>query len=96
MDSILDNMIEGVCVICNIPIKISERMTCSARCHEEFVNICENKWGKTKRVVDIDIPTRVIIEKGLNHKDLISYPVWDDKDGKYEKDQKNDKMIRDN
>ncbi len=28
MDSILDNMIEGVCVICNIPIKISERMTC--------------------------------------------------------------------
>ena len=83
-DSIFDNASKGLCIICSLPVKVEGRMTCSEKCHDEFIKFGEKKFGITKKVVDIttgiayQIPTKDIIEKGLTWKDLTKYPVWED------------------
>lgn len=88
MESIFDNANKGLCVICNTPITIVGRMTCSEKCHEEFIKLGDEKFGITKKVIDTTtgiaykIPTRDIIEKGLAWKDLTKYPIWEEKEEK--------------
>jgi hypothetical protein len=87
-ESIFDNVGKGLCVICSIPVKVASRMTCSEKCHDEFVKLGEKKFGATKKVVDTttgvsySVPTKDIIEKGLAWRDLRNYPVWIEKDEK--------------
>jgi len=82
--SIFDNASQGLCIICSLPITVSGRMTCSEKCHDEFVKFGEKKFGITKKVVDATtgisykVPTNDLIEKGLTWKDLRKYPVWKD------------------
>lgn len=83
MDAIFDNSSKGLCIMCSLPVTIG-RMTCSEKCHDEFIKFGEKKFGTTKKIVDMTtwiayrVPTRVIIEKGLAWKDLTKYPVWKD------------------
>lgn len=67
---------------CNTDIKISSKTTCSDKCHEKLLEIFENEFGKFKKVTDITteisykVPTKDIIEKGLQWADLPKYPIW--------------------
>ena len=87
-ESIFDNSGKGLCIICSLPTTIACRMTCSEKCHNEFIKLGEEKFGITKKVSDAatgisyKVPTRDIIEKGLAWRDLTKYPVWkeDEKD----------------
>lgn len=60
------------------------RLTCSEKCHDEFVKILEKEFGTVKKVTDettgvgYRIPTRDIIERGLTWQDLPKYPRWED------------------
>lgn len=80
------NASKNLCIVCDMPITITGRMTCSEKCHEEFIEFGEKKFGKVKKVVDqttgiaYEVPTRVIIESGLTWKDLTKYPIWKDED----------------
>jgi hypothetical protein len=80
---VFDNSGKGLCIMCGLSV-IAGRMTCSEKCHDEFIKFCEKKFGIKKKVVDIttgiaySVPTRVIIEKGLEGKDLINFPAWKD------------------
>jgi hypothetical protein len=82
-ESIFDNSGKGLCIICSLPVAVG-RMTCSEKCHEEFIKLGEKKFGVNKKVVDIAtgiaycVPTRVIMEKGLAGEDLPKYPIWKD------------------
>lgn len=81
--AIFENKDKDLCVMCEEPV-IKDRMTCSKKCHEEFIEFCEKKFGVMKKVVDnttgiaYHIPTRDIIEKGLAWKDLVKYPIWEE------------------
>ena len=83
--SILDNYGKGFCIICSLPVTAG-RITCSEKCHSEFIKFGEKKFGITKKVVDAStgisykVPTKDIIEKGLAWKDLIKYPIWKEDD----------------
>lgn len=84
--AIFENTSKGLCVMCGEPV-IKSRMTCSQKCHDEFVKFGDKRFGVTKKVVDsttgmtYEVPTRDIIEKGLAWEDLAKYPIWkDDKD----------------
>lgn len=83
-ESIFDNACKGLCIICGLPVTVSGRMTCSEKCHNEFIKFGEKKFGMTKKVVDVTtgiaykVPTRDIINRGLSWRDLRKYPQWED------------------
>lgn len=66
--------------MCSAP---AVQLTCSKRCHELFIIECIQKYGLFKKITDsttnisYKIPTRIIIEEGINQKDLHYYPVWE-------------------
>lgn len=66
---------------CNADVKNMQQSTCSKKCHEDLCNELERMFGEYKQIVDAEtgfthrVPTRVIIEKGLNQHDLKDYPV---------------------
>jgi len=72
-----------VCVICGEPYVIGRQYTCSEKCHRKFVRALIKKSGKYKKVIDARtgvahrVPTKDIIEKGLQYKDLPNYPLWE-------------------
>lgn len=76
-----NNINRSLCVTCNMPVIDQGRVSCSEKCHEAFVKHCEEKFGKTKQVVDDTngtiyiVSTREIIEKGLKWEDLAKYPT---------------------
>jgi hypothetical protein len=67
---------------CNSDVNIHSKSTCSKQCHEDLVNELERLYGKYKRIEDIHtgkayrVPTRDIIEYGVNYLDLVGYPEW--------------------
>lgn len=69
------------CIICGDPCPPG-RATCSEDCHEKFVHLVEEEFGKYKKVVDITtgkayrVPTRFIIEEGLKYEQLKEFPEW--------------------
>lgn len=73
---------------CGADVKFLGRITCSEKCHEDFVAACEDKFGKVKKIIDetmmiaYKVPTRDIIEKGIKWEDLSGYPLWDDEKSK--------------
>jgi hypothetical protein len=83
-DPAFDNSSKGLCIMCGLPVT-DGRKTCSERCHEEFIKFAEKTFGVTKKVVDIttgityNVPTRDIIEIGLDWKDLKKYPNLEDR-----------------
>ena len=85
IDPIFDNAAKGFCIMCNTPA-VPGGMTCSENCHKEFIRLCEEKFGKVKKVIDqttdvaYEVPTRDIVEIGLKWEDLAKYPMWNDKD----------------
>lgn len=78
-----DNSGKCLCIMCGLAVTAG-RMTCSEKCHDEFIKFGQKKFGVKKKVVDIttgiaySVPTRDIIEIGLAWKDLAKYPVWKD------------------
>lgn len=70
---------------CNADVDTESRVTCSEKCHEEYVAALIDEFGETKKVTSTVtgkthlVPTRVIIEQGLNHSDLEKHPVIEDK-----------------
>ena len=68
------------CVICG-EICPPGSVTCCEDHHEEFVMKVEAKVGTHKRILSMVtgkthwVPVRDIIEKGIRHDDLASYPV---------------------
>jgi hypothetical protein len=83
-DPTFDNSTKGLCIVCSLPVTVGSRLTCSEKCHDKFVKFSEEKFGITKKIVDVTtgiayrVPTRDLIEKGLAWKDLTKYPVWKD------------------
>ena len=73
----------GFCWVCGAPCP-ETRVTCSDDCHEKLIQILENDFGVYKKVVNMEtgkthkVPTRDIIERGLEQKDLKKYPKWGD------------------
>ncbi len=104
----IDNTVNrgDICIVCgehiDVENDIKNRITCSQKCHEEFIKFAERKFGTIKKVVCVEtgktyqVPTRDIIEKGLTWRDLPKYPVSDDE--KLEKyiSGKSEKYIVDN
>lgn len=82
LNSLLLDSVKGLCVICNNHVYPPGNVTCSSKCHEEFVKLCGEKFGVFKKVIDettnitYKVPTRDIIEKGLKWEELAKYPVW--------------------
>ena len=72
--------IKSVC--CNSDVEIHSKITCGDYCHEKFILKMIKEHGLFKKVVNIEngiaykVPTRLIIEEGLNQKDLKNYPTW--------------------
>ncbi len=74
-----------VCVICRKVYTLGRLFTCgSEECHKKFIEKLVKEFGEYKKIVDIEtgkayrVPTRVILEKGLRHEDLVKYPLWDE------------------
>lgn len=69
---------------CNADIEIISKLTCSEKCHIEYIRILEEKFGKVKKVTDSEsrisykVPTKDIIEKGLKWEDIKKYPLWNE------------------
>lgn len=93
-----DNANTGLCVICNTPVDIKGKITCSKKCHEEFIKFAEKEFGVTKNVTcnetgkTYQVPTRDIIEKGLKWEELTKYPLSEDN----EKIKESEKYVVDN
>ncbi|MBA7519919.1 hypothetical protein ES705_12007 [subsurface metagenome] len=72
------------CVICGKAYFGGRQFTCSDACHEELANRLIAKYGEFKKVVRdstgeaFKVPTRDIIEKGVQEQDLDQYPKWGD------------------
>ena len=71
---------------CGADVDLHAKTTCSDICHEEYVKFLEVKFGTHKKVEDAEsgiayrVPTRDIMERGLNQRDLPKYPRWRDGD----------------
>lgn len=67
---------------CNSDVQNMQKATCSDECHIELVDYLESSFGKVKKVVDIEtgieycVPTKFIIENGLNTNELKKFPLW--------------------
>jgi len=67
---------------CIADVENMRKSTCSDQCHDKLVEDLEKSFGKDKKVVDIvtgkthRVPTKQIIENGLNQNDLYKYPEW--------------------
>lgn len=74
------------CLICG-GLAPTGRATCSAAHHEQLVAKLEEHYGKFKKVVRAStgaafaVPTRDIVERGLNETELDRYPRWEERDG---------------
>jgi len=72
------------CVICSQEYDGGRAQTCSDSCHNEFVNRLVKKYGEFKKIVRnstgeaFKVPTRDILEKGINEQDLDRYPRWEE------------------
>ncbi len=59
-------------------------MTCSDACHEKLIRRLIAEFGEFKKVVRAatgvayKVPTRDIIEKGIQEQELDQYPKWED------------------
>lgn len=67
---------------CNADILNMQKSTCSNDCHSKLVDELMKEYGEFKKVIDQEtniahrVPTKDIIEKGLNQQDLYKYPKW--------------------
>jgi hypothetical protein len=67
---------------CRADLEVRTRITCSDKCHRNFVNQLIKQFGEFKLVVDqtsgktYKVPTKEIIEKGLKWRDLSRYPEF--------------------
>lgn len=75
-------LVEIKSTCCDADIENMQKTTCSEECHLELVKGMESQFGKFKKVVDLTtnipykVPTKDIIEKGLNQDQLFKYPKW--------------------
>ena len=70
---------------CNYDIMNNQSITCSVECHNELVESLIKENGKYKLVTNAEtgkthkVPTRDIIEFGINFADLEKYPTVENK-----------------
>ena len=56
------------------------KMTCGDECHEKYVELLVEKDGTHQMITDIEtgmtynVPTRLVIEKGISQEELKNYP----------------------
>lgn len=73
--------IKSVC--CNFDVTNNKSITCSVQCHKDLVDVMIKESGEFKMITDIHtqkthkVPTRDIIEFGINYSDLGRYPTID-------------------
>lgn len=73
-----------ICLICGNLYEPGRELTCSDSCHEELVKRLIAEFGEYKKVVRAStgiaykVPTKHIIECGLNERDLDQYLLWED------------------
>lgn len=73
-----------VCVVCGACNISGRTMTCSKECHDELVKSLIATYGEFKKVVRagtgeaFKVPTRDILEHGVNESELDKYPKWVD------------------
>lgn len=74
-----------VCVICGAVYTGSRELTCSQPCHDKLIDYNVAKFGEFKKVVRVStgeefkVPTRDILERGIQEQDLDRYPRWEEK-----------------
>ncbi len=67
---------------CNADVDMHQKITCGDNCHEKFILEMIKEYGSFKKVIDQEtkiaykVPTRKIIEEGLQFEDLTNYPKW--------------------
>lgn len=75
------------CIVCGTVYTIgptSRSMTCSEECHNKLITEIEKKFDKYKKIVDVTtgiaykVPTRIILENGIDQRQLNTFPVWDE------------------
>ena len=68
---------------CRSDVDLFKKLTCSHACHEEYVAHMEREFGTHKRIERTStgeafrVPTRTIIETGVNERDLDKFPRWE-------------------
>jgi len=73
-----------ICIICGTTYDQGREMSCSDACHEKLIRHLIDELGKFKKIVRAatgvayKVPTRDIIEKGVQEQDLDQYPKWED------------------
>lgn len=81
---VTENLIDIKSKCCNWDVNVHQKMTCSDFCHNEFVRLLIIQKGKYQKVIDGEttlahkIPTRILIEKGIQQKDVFKFPLWVD------------------
>ena len=69
-------------VCCNADVINNTKLTCSDECHSTLITLSEKEFGKYKKITDqvngqaYKVPTKYIIEKGLNYDKLLTFPKW--------------------
>ena len=67
---------------CDADVTNMQKTTCSDECHDKLVADIEKVFEKFKKVVDDEtgiaykVPTKYIIENGLNQQELKNFPRW--------------------
>lgn len=74
----------NICVICGNIYTEGWWFTCSQTCHGELINHLIARFGEFKKVVRMStgvaykVPTRDILEEGIQEQYLDQYPLWED------------------
>ncbi len=69
-------------VCCKEDVINNTKLTCSDKCHSMLITLSEKEFGQYKKITDTEsgeiyrVPTKYIIEKGLNHDELLTFPKW--------------------
>jgi len=68
---------------CNTDVNNHQKLTCSDKCHDKFVNRMLQEFGEYKKITDEDtqisykVPTKQIIEEGITYDQLKDFPLWE-------------------
>lgn len=72
------------CIVCHQLYEQGRELTCSDECHEKLVKGLISEFGEYKKVIHQStgvayrVPTRDIIERGIQGRELDRYPRWED------------------
>ena len=77
-----NNMFDIKSKCCNADVISHRRQTCSDECHKKLITEMTKEFGEFKKITDIEsgiaykVPTKDIVEKGIQYEELPRYQRW--------------------